>query len=70
MAQFELVWIPIIIAILFSSIAIKVLVWRKSKLRNTRYAPQGSASILILGISLFILAGFSLFTGMFFLITG
>jgi uncharacterized membrane protein YsdA (DUF1294 family) len=70
MAQFELVWAPLIIAFVLSLMACWVMVWRKRKLiRTTRRVP-GSALVLILGLSFLLLSGISLFVGLFFLITG
>jgi hypothetical protein len=70
MAQFELVWAPLIFAFVLSLVAGWVLIWRKRKVKKTHRLIPGSASVLILGISLFLLSGVSLFVGLFFLITG
>jgi len=70
MAQFELVWAPLIFAFILSLVASWVLVWRKGKLKKVNHRLPGSTSVLILGISLFLLSGVSLFVGLFFLITG
>lgn len=70
MSQFELVWIPIILAALFLILGTRIILWRNKKLRLMSSSPNGSGSVLILGLSFLLLSGFSLFLALFFLITG
>ena len=69
-SQFQLVWAPLILAALLLALGIWVLAWRKQKLIDSSSRIQGNLSILVLGSSLLILSGFSLFLGLFFLISG
>jgi len=70
MAQFELVWIPFIIALLFFLLGCLVLLWHKARLKKANHRLPGSSNVLVLGISLIAIGGVSLFIGLFFLITG
>lgn len=70
MAQFELVWAPLIFAFVLLLVASRVLIWRKKKLKRATSRVPGSVSVLILGLSLLLLSSVSFFVGFFFLITG
>ena len=69
-SQFELVWLPLILAFLFLLTGFRVLYWRRLKLKQVPGNLEGSSSIMIFGMSLLLLCGFCLFVGLFFLITG
>ena len=69
-SQFELVWLPLLFTLFFLVAGTRILAWRRLKLRSAAVRPEGSGSILILGSSLLLLSGFSLFLFLFFLITG
>ena len=69
-SQFELVWLPLVLALLFLIGGSMVLSWRRKKLRGMSTHPGDSGSMFILGFSLLILSGFALFLGIFFLVTG
>ena len=69
-SQFELVWLPLLLAIVFLLMGIRVLYWRKMNLNKVSVRMEGSGSIRILGLSSLLLFGFCLFVGLFFLITG
>ena len=69
MANFQLVILPLLISIGFLFWALLFFVWLKIKWGKKKAEIRGRKSASIFGYSLMLLAGFSLFISLFFLIT-
>ena len=70
MANFDLVILPLLISIALLFLALVYFIWLKIKIKKSRKTLRGLQRAKLFGYSLMVLAGFSLFISLFFLITG
>jgi uncharacterized membrane protein len=70
MANFELVLLPLLIALIFFILATIYFLWHRKKVKKSTEKVKGRVQAFVFGLSLCVLGGFSLFISLFFLISG